>query len=171
MAAKPGWQGRFFEDFEVGDIYRHNLGRTLTQTDNTWFTLLTMNTNPLHFDVEYAKQTQFERPLINSCLTLAIVTGQSVTDVSENAVANLGWDDVRLPNPLFAGDTLYAETEVLELRASASLPYAGIVRIATRGMNQDGTIVIEFKRTIMVYRRGQSPKKDLHPGARAANAQ
>lgn len=171
MAAKPGWQGRFFEDFEVGDIYRHNLGRTLTQTDNTWFTLLTMNTNPLHFDVEYAKQTQFERPLINSCLTLAIVTGQSVTDVSENAVANLGWDDVRLPNPLFAGDTLYAETEVLELRASASRPYAGIVRIATRGMNQDGTIVIEFKRTIMVYRRGQSPKKDLHPGARAANAQ
>src|SRR6476620_1577485 len=114
MTVKAGWQGRFYEDFEVGDVYRHNLGRTLTQTDNTWFTLLTMNTNPSHFDVEYSKSTPFGKPLINSCLTLAVVTGQSVTDVSENALANLGWDEVRLPNPLFAGDTLYAESEVLE---------------------------------------------------------
>lgn len=167
MTVKSGWQGRFFEDFEVGDVYRHNLGRTLTQTDNTWFTLLTMNTNPSHFDVEYSKSTPFGKPLINSCLTLAIVTGQSVTDVSENALANLGWDEVRLPSPLFAGDTLYAESEVLETRESASRPNAGIVRISTRGMNQDGVTVIEFKRTIMVYKRGFSPKKDLHPSARS----
>ncbi|MCS7001401.1 MAG: MaoC family dehydratase [Dehalococcoidia bacterium] len=166
MTVKPGWQGRFFEDFAVGDIYRHNLGRTLTETDNIWFTLLTMNTNPSHFDSEYSKNTPFGKPLINSCLTLAIVTGQSVPDVSENAVANLGWDEVRLPNPLFVGDTLYAESEVLETRESKSRPNAGIVTIRTRGYNQHGDIVIEFKRTVMVYRRGMSPKVNLHPAAR-----
>jgi acyl dehydratase len=166
MTVKPGWQGRFFEDFEVGDIYRHNLGRTLTETDNIWFTLVTMNTNPSHFDVEYAKGMQFGKLLINSCLTLSIVTGQSVTDVSENAVANLGWDEVRLPHPLYVGDTLYAESEVLEVRESKSRPNAGIVTIKTRGMNQDGVVVIEFKRTMMIYKRDHSPKKNLHPAAR-----
>ena len=166
MTVKPGWQGRFFEDFEIGDVYRHNLGRTLTDADNIWFTLLTMNSNPSHFDAEYAKGSPFGKMLINSCLTLAIVTGQSVTDVSENAVANLGWDEVRLPNPLFAGDTLYAETEVTDLRESKSRPNSGIVSIKTRGMNQDGTVVIEFKRTIMVYKREHSPKRDLHPASR-----
>ncbi|GIW11052.1 MAG: molybdenum cofactor biosynthesis protein MoeC [Dehalococcoidia bacterium] len=165
MTVKPGWQGRFFEDFEVGDVYRHNLGRTLTDADNIWFTLLTMNTNPIHFDAEYARGTSFGRMLINSCLTLAIVTGQSVPDVSENAV-NLGWDEVRLPNPLYAGDTLYAESEVIEKRESRSRPEAGIVTIRTRGLKQDGTVVIEFKRTMLVYKRDHAPKRSLHPAAR-----
>ena len=170
MTVKPGWQGRFFEDFEVGDVYRHPLGRTLTDADNIWFTLLTMNTNPSHFDAEYAKGTPFGAPLINSCLTLAIVTGQSVSDVSENAVANLGWDEVRLPNPLFVGDTLYAESEVIDVRESKSRPNAGIVTIRTRGLKQDGTVVIEFKRTMMIYKRDHSPKRALHPAERATGS-
>ncbi len=169
MTVKPGWQGRFFEDFEVGDVYRHNLGRTLTDADNIWFTLLTMNTNPSHFDAEYAKGSPFGKMLINSCLTLAIVTGQSVSDVSENAVANLGWDEVRLPNPLFVGDTLYAESEVLEVRESKSRPNAGIVTIRTRGFKQDGTVVIEFKRSMVIYKRDHSPKRALHPAERTAS--
>ncbi len=153
MPVKPGWEGRFYEDFEVGDVYKHPLGRTLIEADNIWFTLLTMNTQPLHFDQEYAKKTQFGRNLINSCLTLAITVGQSVTDLTQNAVANLGWDEVRLPNPLFVGDTIYAESEVLSKRESKSHPEAGIVAVKTRGYNQKGDTVIEFKRTFMVYRR------------------
>ena len=128
MAIKPGWTGRVFEDFEVGDIYEHPLGRTVTQADNIWFTCLTMNTNPIHFDAEYASQTEFKRPLVNSCFTLALVTGQSVIDLTMNAVANLGWDEVRLPNPLFEGDTVYAKSEVLETRESKSRPNVGIVQ-------------------------------------------
>lgn len=153
MPVKPGWEGRFYEDFEVGDVYKHPLGRTLIEADNVWFTLLTMNTQPLHFDQEYAKKTQFGRNLINSCLTLAITVGQSVTDLTQNAVANLGWDEVRLPNPLFVGDTIYAESEVLSKRESKSHPEAGIVTVKTRGYNQKGETVIEFKRTFMVYRQ------------------
>lgn len=157
MAIKPGWQGRFFEDFEVGDIYQHPGGRTITEADNTWFTLLTMNTHPLHFDAEYGRQTEFGRCLVNSTLTLSIAVGMSVTDVSVNAVANLGWDEVRLPHPLFAGDTLYAESEVLEVRASRSRPHAGIVTVRTRGYNQHGDKVIDFKRSALIYRRGHAP--------------
>ncbi len=153
MPVKPGWEGRFYEDFEVGDVYKHPLGRTLTEADNIWFTLLTMNTQPLHFDQEYAKKTQFGRNLINSCLTLAITVGQSVTDLTQNAVANLGWDEVRLPNPLFPGDTIYAESEVLSKRESKSHSEGGIVNVKTRGYNQKGDTVIEFKRTFMVYKR------------------
>ena len=153
MPVKPGWEGRFYEDFEVGDVYKHPLGRTITEADNIWFTLLTMNTQPLHFDQEYAKKTQFGRNLINSSLTLAITTGQSVIDLTQNAVANLGWDEVRLPNPLFVGDTIYAESEVLSKRESKSHPEAGIVTVKTRGYNQKGETVIEFKRTFMVFRR------------------
>ena len=154
-----GWTGRCFEDFRVGDVYRHHLGRTVTSADNMWFTLLTMNTNPIHVDAHYSRQTEFGRPLVNSCFTLALVTGISVADVSQNAVANLGWDEVRLPHPVFEGDTIYGESEVLEARPSASRPQAGIVRVATRGYNQDGTLVIEFKRSIMVYRRGHVPQR------------
>ena len=153
MPVKPGWEGRFYEDFEVGDVYKHPLGRTITEADNIWFTLLTMNTQPLHFDQEYAKKTQFGRNLINSSLTLAITTGQSVIDLTQNAVANLGWDEVRLPNPLFVSDTLYAESEVLSKRESKSHPEAGIVTVKTRGYNQKGETVIEFKRTFMVFKR------------------
>ncbi|MDQ1561182.1 MAG: itaconyl-CoA hydratase, partial [Actinomycetota bacterium] len=154
---REGWQGRFFEDFEVGDVYRHGLGRTITATDNTWFTLLTQNTARVHFDANYAKQTEFGRPLVNSTLTIALVTGQSVNDVSYNVMANLGWDEVRLPNPLFEGDTVYSSSEVLSLRESKSRPQVGIVTVHTIGTNQDGVPVITFNRTVMVYRRGFGP--------------
>lgn len=158
MAVRTGWEGRFFEDFEVGDVYPHPLGRTLTQNDNIWFTLMTQNTAPLHFDQHYASQTEFKRPLINSCLTLALVTGQSVTDVSQNVFANLGWDEVRLPNPVFEGDTLYSRSEVLETRESGSRPDVGVVTVRTEGHNQDGVLVISFRRTLLVYRRGRKPQ-------------
>src|SRR5579885_1653008 len=158
MAIKEGWRGRFFEDFEVGDVYQHPLGRTVTTTDNSWFTLLTQNTAPIHFDAHYASQTEFGKPLVDSTFTLALVTGQSVTDLSQNVMANLGWDEVRLPNPVFEGDTIYSRSEVLEKRESKSRPNVGIVRVKTIGFNQDGKTVIEFKRTFMVYRRGHVPE-------------
>ena len=158
MAVKQGWTGRVFEDFEVGDIYEHPLGRTVLDADNIWFTCLTQNTNPIHFDGEYSKQTQFGKRLVNSCFTLALVTGQSVIDLTVNGVANLGWDEVKLPNPLFEGDTVYSRTEVLETRASKTKASIGIVRVKTTGYNQQGVTVIEFNRTFMVYRRGHVPK-------------
>jgi len=157
MTTKPGWRGRFFEDFEVGDVYEHPLGRTVTQTDNAWFTLLTQNTAPVHFDHQYASQTEFGRPLVNSAFTIALVTGQSVTDISQNVMANLGWDEVRLPHPLFEGDTDYSTSEVIATRESQSRPNVGIVTVRTTGFNQDGVPVITFRRTVMVYRRGQGP--------------
>ena len=157
MAVKKGWTGRVFEDFEVGDVYEHPLGRTVIAADNVWFTCLTMNTNPIHFDTEYAAATEFKRPLVNSCFTLALVTGQSVTDLTVNAVANLGWDEVRLPHPLFEGDTVRSKSEVLETRESKSRPNVGIVRVKTTGMNQDGVAVIEFTRTFMIWKRGHVP--------------
>ena len=158
MGIKQGWTGRVYEDFEVGDIYPHPLGRTVLAADNIWFTLLTMNTNPIHFDHAYASKTEFGRPLVDSTFTLALVTGQSVIDLSQNVMANLGWDEVRLPNPVFEGDTIYASSEVLEKRESKSRPNVGIVRVKTTGVNQDGTPVIEFKRTFMVYKRGHVPE-------------
>ena len=157
MATKPGWRGRVFEDFEPGDVFEHPLGRTITQADNIWFTLLTVNTNPIHFDAAYAARTEFKRPLVDSTFTLALVTGLSVSDVSLNAI-NLGWDEVRLPAPVFEGDTLYARSEVVEARPSRSRPAMGIVKLRTTGFNQDGVAVIEFLRTIMVYRRGHTPE-------------
>lgn len=157
MPLQQGWTGRVFEDFEVGDVYQHPLGRTVLSADNLWFTLLTQNTNPIHFDHAYAAKTEYGKPLVDSTFTLALVTGQSVMDISQNAMANLGWDEVRLPNPLFEGDTVYSRSEVLEKRESKSRPNVGIVRFKTTGYKQDGTVVIEFKRTVMVYRRGQVP--------------
>jgi len=158
MPIKEGWTGRVYEDFEVGEIYRHPLGRTVLPVDNTWFTLLTQNTNPVHFDAHYSAQTEFGKPLVDSTFTLALVTGQSVTDISQNAMANLGWDEVRLPNPVFEGDTIYSRSEVLEKRESKSRPNVGIVKFKTIGFNQDGTVVIEYKRTVMIYKRGHVPK-------------
>lgn len=157
ISVKPGWSGRFFEDFAVGDVYEHPLGRTITSTDNSWFTLLTQNTAPLHFDHHYAAQTSFGRPLVNSCLTLSVVTGQSVTDVSQNVFANLAWTDVVMPHPVFEGDTLYSRSEVLELRPSRSRPETGLVTVSTTGYNQDGVVVMTFRRTLLVYRRGHGP--------------
>lgn len=163
MSIKSGWEGRFYEDFEVGDVYRHPLGRTITESDNTWFTNISMNPNQLHFNKEYGKKTYFGRRLVNSTLTLSIVTGLSVSDISQNVFANLGWDEVRLPNPLFIGDTLYADTKVLDKRESKSRPEVGIVQVSTRGVNQDGKVVISFKRTIMVYKKGMAPMNDTFP--------
>ena len=157
MTVKPGWTGRFFEDFEVGDVYEHPVGRTVTTADNLWFTLLTQNTNPIHLDHHHSAQTEFGRPLVNSTLTLALVTGQSVSDVSQNILANLGWDEVRLPHPVFEGDTIYSRSEVLRTVPSRSRPNVGIVTVRTTGYNQRGEVVITFARTVMVYRRGQAP--------------
>ena len=157
MATKPSWQGRVFEAFEVGDVYEHPLGRTVTQADNIWFTLLTVNTNPIHFDSHYAAHTEFGRPLVDSTFTLALVTGLSVSDVSLNAI-NLGWESVKLPAPVFEGDTIYAQSEILEKRESRSRANMGIVRFRTTGMNQRGETVIEFIRTIMVYKKGHEPQ-------------
>ncbi len=158
MSIKEGWRGRFFEDFEVGDIYRHPLGRTVTTTDNIWFTLLTQNTAPIHFDHNYAAQTEFGKPLVDSTFTVALVTGQSVTDVSQNVMANLGWDGIRLPAPVFEGDTIYSQSEVLEKRESKSRTNVGIVTVKTTGYNQDGTVVVTFNRTLMVYKKGHAPE-------------
>lgn len=157
MGSRTRFEGRYYEDFNVGDVYEHPYGRTVTQADNIWFTNLTLNTNPLHFDAHYSSGHAFGRPLVNSAFTLALVTGMSVIDISQNAFANLGWDKVRLPNPLFEGDTVYAETEVLSKRESRSRPDVGIINVRTRGYKQDGTVVIEFERTVMVYKRGRSP--------------
>jgi len=145
--------GRYYEDFAVGDTYKHWPGRTLTAADNTWFTLLTMNQHPIHFDEEYAKKSEFGKPLVNSTLTLAVVVGMSVADVSQRAVANLGWTDIVMPAPVFNGDTLYAESTVLEKRESKSRPTQGIVTVATRAWKQDGTTVMTFKRSVLIPKR------------------
>ncbi|WCN79612.1 MaoC family dehydratase [Micromonospora sp. LH3U1] len=163
MGLKQGWTGRFFEDFEIGDVYQHPLGRTVTETDNTWFTLLTMNTNEMHFNAEYAARSEFGKPLVVSTLTVAIAVGQSVTDLTQNAFANLGWDEIRMTHPVFAGDTLYSESLVLEKRESASRPHAGIVTVRTRTLNQHGDEVCSFKRTFYVYRRGAEQLENLFP--------
>lgn len=167
MARKDGWQGRFFEDFEVGDVYRHPLGRTVTESDNTWFALLTMNTNQMHFNGEYAARSEFGRPLVVSTLTVAIAVGQSVVDTTQNAFANLGWEDIRMSHPVFAGDTLFSESLVLAKRESASRPHAGIVTIRTRTLNQDGDEVCTFRRTFYVYRRGAEQLDGVFPEAKA----
>ena len=162
--APKEWRGRFFEDFEVGDVFKSRLGRTVTQTDNIWFTLLTLNTNQMHFNTPYTEGTRFGKPLVNSAFTLALVTGMSVPDTSENATANLAWTDIKLPNPVFEGDTLWSESEILELRESKSSTNVGIVSMRTRGINQRRDVVIEFKRTFMVYKRDAQEVKDMYPG-------
>jgi itaconyl-CoA hydratase len=148
--------GRCYEEFTVGDVYEHRPGRTLSEADNTWFTLLTMNTHPLHFDAAYAAKTEFGRPIVNSCLTLAVVVGMSVSDVSQKAIANLGWNDIRLLAPVYAGDTLYAESEVIAKRESKSRPTQGIVTVRTTGRKADDTTVISFERVLLVPRQGHA---------------
>jgi len=153
-------QGRYYEDFVVGHVYEHRPGRTITDADNVWFTLLTMNTHPAHFDYELAKRTEFGRPLVVSPLTIALMTGMSVSDTSGKAIANLGWDEVRMTKPLFVGDTLYCESEVLEKRESKSRPEQGIVTFKTIAKNQHGEVVAHFKRTVLVWKRGFGPLDD-----------
>jgi itaconyl-CoA hydratase len=145
--------GRTYDDFVVGHVYEHRPGRTITEADNVWFTLLTMNQHPLHFDAAYAAGTEFGKPLVNSCLTLAIVTGMSVADVSQKAIANLGWSRVELTAPVFVGDTIYAESEVLSKRPSRSRPVQGLVTVRTRGLKSDGTVFMTFERTVLVPMR------------------
>jgi len=149
--------GRCFEDFEKGMIIQHELGRTINTADNTWFTLITNNNNPIHFDHFYAAQTEFGQPLVNSTLTLAIIVGLTVNDVSKNGV-NLGWKEINIPAPVFEGDTVYAQTEILETRESKSRPNMGIVNIKTIGFKQDGTVIMSLERTILVYKRGHVPQ-------------
>ena len=150
--------GRYYEDFEIGHVYEHRPGRTFTENDNIWFTLLTMNTHPLHFDNAYAAKSEFGKALVNSCLTLSTVVGMSVSDVSQKAIGNLGWNDIKLTAPVFCGDTLYAESTVLGKRESASRPTQGIVTVRTIGKKADGTEVISFERTVLVPKRGHGVK-------------
>lgn len=161
---KEGWRGRYYEDFEVGDVYRHRLGRTVTETDNTLFTMLTLNSNPIHFDANLAEKTPFGKILVNSCYTLSLAVGLSVADLSEHVMANLGWNDIRLPSPVYVGDTMYAASEILAKRESGSRPDVGIVTARTTGTNQRGQTIISYERTFMVYRRGQDPRDALFAG-------
>ena len=161
--APKEWRGRFYEDFAVGDVFKSRLGRTVTEVDNIWFTCLTLNTNQVHFNTPYAERTQFGKPLVNSAFTLAVVTGLTVPDTSENAAANLEWTDIKLPKPVFEGDTLHAESEILDVRESASNRSVGIVSMRCRGINQRGEVVIEFRRTFMAYRRGAPEAADRFP--------
>jgi len=165
MTIVEGWTGRYFEDFKLGDVYRSRLGRTITETDNIQFTLITNNSNQIHFNSEYAKQTEFGKPLVNSALTLSIVAGLGVIDVSENGFA-LGWDGITLPNPVFAGDTIYCQQEVVELRESKSRPKFGIVKVKTLGIKQDGLVVIEYARSVMVWKRAHAPRLNIFPEPR-----
>jgi itaconyl-CoA hydratase len=162
MTVQTGWLGRFLEDFHVGDVYRSRLGRTVTQADNIQFTLLTNNTNQIHFNEHYASLLEFKRPLVNSALTMSIVAGLMVEDTSENGFA-LGWDEIKLPNPFFEGETLYADSEVLEVRESRSRPGWGVVKVCQRGIKQDGTIVLEMRRSFMTPTRSSAPQRAHFP--------
>lgn len=149
-----GSLGRYLEDFVVGDVYEHFPGRTITETDNIQFSLLTMNYHPMHCDVAFAAKSEFGKPLVNSGLTLAIVLGMTVADVSGKAIANLGWTDIKLTAPVFPGDTVYAESEVLEKRQSKSRPTQGIVTVRTIGKKADGTVFMSFVRSVLIPKRG-----------------
>ena len=157
MSATHGDSGRCFEDFKAGMVIRHPLGRTVTAADNIWTTLIAVNTNPIHFDAHYAAQTEFGKPLVNSPFILALLTGLSVADISRYGI-NLGWDEVRMPAPVFEGDTVYARSEVLSARESKSRPHMGIVEVKTTGIKQDGTVVMTFRRAILVYKRAHLPR-------------
>jgi itaconyl-CoA hydratase len=159
MTIHQPYVGKYFEDFAAGDIYKHWPGRTISEVDNTWFTLLTMNKHPVHFDHNYAAGQMFGKPLVNSTLTLSIVVGMSVWDTSQAAIANLGWENIKLPKPVFIGDTLYAESEILETRESKSRPDSGILSFETRGYNQKNELVISYRRSILIKRRGYDDGK------------
>ena len=148
--------GRYFEAFVIGDVYEHRPGRTISEADNSWFTLLTMNTHPLHFDAEYAKHSEFGQPLVNSAFTLSVVLGMSVSDTSQKAIANLGWTDIKLTAPVFVGDTIYAASEVLAKRESKSRPHQGIVTVETTGTKQDDTVFMTFTRSMLIPMRGHA---------------
>ena len=156
--------GKYFDELEVGMSFTHEPGRTVTETDNLLFSALTLNPQPLHLDAEFARSTQHGQILVNSTFTLALVTGLTVQDTSENAVANLAWTDISLPNPVFVGDTLWAESEILDMRESKSNPSVGIVSMRCRGINQRREVVIEYRRTFMVYKREAPEAAPAFPG-------
>jgi itaconyl-CoA hydratase len=163
-AAPKVWEGRFYEDFDPGDVFRSRFGRTVTEQDNLLFTCLTHNTNSIHFDRVHAERTQFGQILVNSTFTLALITGMTVPDTSEHAAANLQWTDIKLPSPVFVGDTLWAESEILEKRESRSNADVGIVTMRCRGINQREQVVIEYRRTFMVYKRSAPQAERTFPG-------
>lgn len=161
--------GRFFEDFAVGDTYQHPFGRTISETDCTWFTQLTCNTNQNHFNAHLAKSNPVSngKIIVNSGLTVAIILGISVIDMSQNAVANLGWTDIKLKHPVYVGDTLYAESICLEARESASKPNMGIIKMFTRGLNQDGVEIVTWYRSVMIPKRGSGIGQNYFPEAKS----
>lgn len=163
----PARLGRFYEDFEVGDVYQHPIGRTISEADSTWFTQMTCNTNQNHFNAHLAASNPITggRIIVNSGLTVALVLGLSVLDMSQNAVANLGWTDIELKHPVYIGDTLYAESICTGKRESRNRPGMGIISMFTRGLNQDGTVVLSWKRTVMIPRAGQGIGEDYFPHA------
>lgn len=166
MAVHDGWQGRYYEDFVVGDVYRHPLGRTINEADNTWFTLLTMNTHPAHFDANYSERTPFGKILVNSGLTIAMLIGQSVTDISQRAVANLSLTNVQLTHPVFVGDTVYAESICTHKRESASRSYAGLISVHSRMLNAEGDECVSFDRTVLIYKRSHAESVNSFPDAK-----
>ena len=160
-----GWHGRFFEDFTVGDIYKHPYGRTITETDDVWITNVTLNLNPMHFNEAYAAETEFGERLVNGLVVIALAVGMSVIDVSMNAIANLGYDDIRHHAPVFHGDTIFAESEVVSNRESESRDHVGIVTTELRAFNQDDELVLSLERTGMVLRRDHAePTANTPPG-------
>lgn len=173
MAVHPAQLGRFYEDFTVGDVYQHPMGRTITETDAYWFTLLTCNTNQNHFNAHLAQSNPITdgKIIVNSGFTVALVLGLSVIDMSQNAVANLGWTDIKLTHPVFVGDTIYAESLCLDKRESTKRPYAGIVTMRTRGLNQDGDEVVSWKRTVMIPKRESGIGQDYFPDAKTGPMQ
>lgn len=160
-----GWQGRYYEDFNVGDIYKHPYGRTVTETDNVWFTNLTMNVNPMHFNASYAANTEFGERLVDGTFVIALAVGMSVIDISMNATANLGYDDIRHHSPVFHGDTIFAESEVLSKRELESREHVGIVTTELRAYNQESDLVLSLERTPMVLKREYAaPSPACPPG-------
>ena len=158
-----GWQGRYFEDFRVGDVYKHPYGRTVTETDNVWLTNLTMNLNPMHFNEPYAAATEFGERLVDGTFVIALAVGMSVIDVSANATANLGYDRIRHHAPVFHGDTIFAESEVLDKRESSSREHVGIVTTELRAYNQDDELVLSMERTPMVLKRSHARPSAARP--------
>jgi len=161
--------GRFFDDFVVGDVYQHPFGRTISEADSTWFTQLTCNTNQNHFNAHLAQSNPITggRIIVNSGLTVALVLGLSVIDMSQNAVANLGWDAIKLTHPVYIGDTIYAESICTDLRESSSRPGFGIVTMITRGLNQDGDVIVSWTRSVMVPKRETGIGQDYFPEAKS----
>lgn len=160
-----GWQGRFYEDFEEGQVFKHPYGRTLTETDDVWLTNITMNLNPMHFNEEYASNTEFGERLVNGLVVIALAVGMSVIDVSQNATANLGYDKVRHHAPSFHGDTLFVESEVVSKRESDSRDRVGIVTTELRAFNQNNEKVLSLERTNMILKRSHAePSASQPPG-------